>query len=236
MSWNVVPRLPFQGGSGIILDMNEQVGRKIEDFFEVYPVRSLSTNEILVFANEDPSHIFHLVKGKVGQYDVTSKGQQVMVNIFKPPAFFPMSWAINKVPNEYLFEALEPTVLHVAPPDAVIGFLKRESDVLFDLLSRVYKGTDGLLRQNALLMEGSAVSLLVFELLVSCLRFGKPYKENGYRLTIKEHELAARTGLARETVSRNLQILKAKRVIRTENSTILIPDIDRLQQVLQQDE
>jgi len=216
--------------------MDEQVRRKIEEFFETYPVRSLGTKEILIFAGEDPSHIFHLVQGKIGQYDVTSKGQQVMVNIFKPPAFFPMSWAINKVPNEYLFEALEPTVVRVAPPDAVVEFLKREPDVLFDLLSRVYKGTDGLLRQNALLMEGSAVSLLVFELLVSCLRFGKPHEDNGYKLVIKEHELAARTGLARETVSRNLQVLKSKRLIQTEAGHVVIPDIGKLRQVLSQDE
>jgi len=215
--------------------MDEQVLRKITDFFETYPVRKVDAHEILVFANEDPSRIFHLIAGKVGQYDVTRKGQQVMVNIFKPPAFFPMSWAINKVPNEYLFEAMEPTTMHVAPPDDVVAFLKREPDVLFNLLSRVYKGTDGLLRQNALLMEGSAVSLLVFELLVHCLRFGKPDKEGEYILTIRENELAARTGLARETVSRNLQALKRKRLLRSEPDGIVIPDVEKLRSILQEE-
>jgi CRP-like cAMP-binding protein len=216
--------------------MDNQVRRKIEEFFENYPVRSLAAKEILIFANEDPSHVFHLVEGKIGQYDVTRKGQQVMVNVFKPPAFFPMSWAINKTPNEYLFEAMEPTVMRLAPPDAVVTFLKSEPDVLFDLLSRVYKGTDGLLRQNALLMEGSAVSLLVFELLVSCMRFGKPDGKGGYKLAVKENELAARTGLARETVSRNLQALKAKRLLLSGSGVLHIPDVAKLQDILSQDE
>lgn len=215
--------------------MDDQVRHKVEDFFKTYAVRKVDAHEILVFANEDPTHIFHLIEGRVGQYDVTRKGQQVMVNIFKPPAFFPMSWAINKVSNEYLFEAMEPTMLHVAPPDDVVAFVKREPDVLFDLLARVYKGTDGLLRQNALLMEGSAVSLLVFELLVSCLRFGELYSENGYKLAIREHELAARTGLARETISRNLQALKLKRLLRSEPGGLIIPDVEKLRNILQED-
>lgn len=212
--------------------MDKLVQQKVSTFFSNYPQRSLAAGEILVFSNEDPTSVYYLIEGKVGQYDVSHKGQQLMVNVFKPPAFFPMSVAINKVPNQYLYEALDSVVMRFAPQADAIAFLKSEPDVLFDLLSRVYRGTDGLLRQNALLMEGNAQSLLIFELMVSCLRFGERGAKDGYKLAIKENELAALTGLARETVSRNLSLLKSKHLIRTEPGAIYIDDLDALRKVL----
>ena len=215
--------------------MNVTVHQKVDEFFRKYPKRHMPANQILVFANEDPAHVYYLLDGKVGQYDVTNKGQQVMVNIFKPPAFFPMSWAINNVSNQYLFEVMEPITMRVAPPGDVIAFLKEEPDVLFDLLARVYRGVDGVLRQNALLMEGNALSLLMFELVVSCLRFGKQDSRGGYDIAIKENELAARTGLARETISRNLVTLKNRGLIKSKPGFVYIHDIAKLQGALSED-
>lgn len=215
--------------------MNSLIQQKVDGFFKAYPPKAYAAQEILIFADENPTVVYYLLKGKVGQYDVTSKGQQLMVNIFKPPAFFPMSDAINQRPNQYLYEVLEPARVHVAPAVDVVAWLRREPVVLFDLLSRVYKGSDGLLRQKALLMGGNALSVIAFQLLVSCLRFGEKDSRGGYTLVLKESELAARTGLARETVSRNLQILKKQRLIQTKPGVVYIPDVRQLQDMPAQD-
>ncbi|HSW37537.1 MAG TPA: hypothetical protein VLG37_04195 [Candidatus Saccharimonadales bacterium] len=45
--------------------MNPDVANKVDQYFSKYPYRSYPRGQILVFADENPEHIFYLVKGKV---------------------------------------------------------------------------------------------------------------------------------------------------------------------------
>jgi CRP-like cAMP-binding protein len=164
----------------------------------------------------------------VRQYDITSRGEEVVVNVFKPPAFFPMVWAINKIPNQYFFETSEPTEIKMAPANDVITFLKSNHDVTYDLLSRLYSGTESMQRRMAHLMGGSGRSRVLFELIVECKRFGKLQKNGSYVLEIHENELARRSGLSRETVNRELSKLKVVKLIGVTHKEISIKNLKQL--------
>lgn len=203
--------------------MNADIPQKVEGFFKTFPRHSYDKNEILIQAAENPDTIFYIVKGRVDQYDITPTGSELVVNIFKPGAFFPMSMAITDTPNRYFFEATTPLVTHVAPAGAVIQFLKENPDVLFDLLARVYRGTEGVLRRMTHLMGGSAKNRLLFELLNASYRFGEPRADGAVCLSLKESDLAKRSGLARETVNRIIKDLKSQGLIVISKEGMLIP-------------
>ena len=114
--------------------MNEVVSRKVAEFFERYPRRTYAKNQIMIFNGEAPEKVFYLEKGRVSQYDISYRGDEIVTNMFKPPAFFPMSWAINQTPNTYFFKAEEETIARVAPPDDVVAFLKDNPDVMLEAL------------------------------------------------------------------------------------------------------
>lgn len=217
----------IKGGYG----MDSIVARKIEGFFAKYPLRRFKKGQILVYAGDDPPGVFHLVSGQVRQYDITESGDEVVVNVFKPPAYFPMSWVINKTPNQYFYETATPVTLRQAPAPEALKFLKDNHDVMFDLLSRVYSGSDGLLRRMAHLMGGTARSRTIFELINECRRFGKD-QDGIYVIEINESELAARAGLSRETVSRELHKLKEKGLVDTSRNSISIKNLKRLEKEL----
>lgn len=183
---------------------NPDVTNKLTEFFAGTDERMYGKDDIITFANQDPEGVLFLVEGLVEQYDVTPEGNKITVNIFKPPAFFPMAWAINKTPNLYFYAALSNVKVKRAHPDKVAKFLQENPDVMFDLLSRVYKGTDGLLRRLVLAASGIASSRLIYELLLEAYRFGEPVDEETKKIKIRQSSLAARSGLARETVSREL--------------------------------
>src|SRR5690349_1002876 len=103
--------------------MNSVVAQKIETFFGDFPLRNYPAGQILVHAHDDPGHIFHLVEGRVKQYDISYRGDEVVLNTFKPPAFFPMSHAMNRSPNNYFFEAETDISLHLAPIEATLAFI-----------------------------------------------------------------------------------------------------------------
>jgi len=209
-----------------VIGLYIKIMKKVEDFFTKYREQKAQKGHLLVMAGNDPEGIYYLTEGEIGQYDISESGQKVMVNIFRTNAFFPMSWAINKTPNEYFFEALSDIKYKVAPPDKAVELLKANPDVLFDLLARVYRGTDGMLRRTSYLMGGKALNRLGFELIVECKR-GKHITQNGQCLIkLSETDLAMRSGMTRETVNRQIQKFKADNLVSVSPDGIRILDIE----------
>jgi CRP-like cAMP-binding protein len=207
--------------------MDISIQSQIEAFFDGFPLRRAAKGQILIPAHEAPQHIYHLVEGRVKQYDISYRGDEVVLNTFKPPAFFPMSYAINRTPNVYFYEAEIDAEYHQAPFDDTLEFLLSHPDVLFNLLSRVYSGTDGLLGRLAHLMAGSARSRVLYELLIECRRFGAP-RGHGMVIDLNESDIAAHAGLARETVSRELKALKDTDVVSIIKQEIFVNDLGKL--------
>lgn len=212
--------------------MKTDIAKKVEQFFGRYPLRTFSKGQILIYAGDDPQAIQYLVNGRVQQYDISYRGDEVVVNIYQPPAFFPMSWAINRMPNKYFFQTLTDVELRQAPPEDVLDFLKSNPDVMLDLTSRLYSGMDGLIRRMAHLMGGSANSRLLYELLIECKRFGTPEKDGSYRLDVNEGELANRTGMSRETVSRQIKSLKEQKLITVSRKGLVLRDVAAIERKL----
>ena len=200
---------------------------KIDSFFTNFKHQNYKKGEILIRADDIPSGIFYLKKGTVKEYAISKKGDELVINAFKPFAFFPMSWAFNNTANKYFFEAITDVEVYRAPQDDVLAFIKDNPDVLYDLMKRVYKGTDGLLTRMTYLMAGNAYARLITELIIQAKRFGQT--DNGIiELKISEKELGNRSGMTRETVSREMKILKEKKLVILDKKNLLIPNLAKL--------
>ena len=228
-----VDRRAYTMYKGVI--MVSEVAQKIERYFSKFPKRSYPKGQILIFADENPDYIYYIVKGKVRKYDVSYRGDEVIVNIFKSPAFFPMAWAINRTPNKYFYKTETDTELHAVPIDDAVQFLKDNQDVTFDLLSRVYRGMDGLLNRMVGLMSGTARSRLLYELVVESRRFGTKNNDGSYTLDVHEVDLAARAGLSRETVSREMRKIITEGLVSNTANRIVIKDLKSLENKISAD-
>jgi CRP-like cAMP-binding protein len=216
--------------------MSDEINAKIEEFFSKYRLRRYAKGQVLLLGGESTDTVFHLAKGLVKMYDVTYRGDEAILNIFQPPAFFPMSIIINKTPNPYVYEAETDVEIRQAPAEDVAAFIKANPDVTYDLLSRLYRGVDGLLGRMSHLMHSSAKSRVLYELIIEGRRFGRKQKDNSCLLDINEKGLGARAGLSRETVSREIHKLKADNLIEVHVKDILICDMAALEAKLAQEE
>jgi len=205
--------------------MDKGVSAKIEEFFGQYRLRRYAKGQILILNGDETEFIFHLVEGRVKQYDVTYRGDEIILNVFKPPAFFPMSLVINPAPSLYIFQAETDIKLHQVPGKDAVAFIKDNPDVMFDLLARLYRGTDGLLGRMAQLMASSAQSRLMFEILQACQRFGTTNEDGSCVITLNESDLAARAGLSRETVSREMNKLRKEKLLKLAGGNITVHDV-----------
>lgn len=212
--------------------MTPAIHQTVDTFFATYPQRRLERGQTLFWPDEPIPGVAHLEQGSVGQYHIGADGQKVLLNTFKPPAFFPVWATLGEAKSPYFFDALEPLTYRLAPHGAVLEFLKQNPEVTLNLLSRVYRGTDGLLRRQAELMAGTAQSRLVVELLIYAARFGVSGEEHSTSFRIKTTELAERTGLTRETVSRQLKQLSTQDLLHYHSGKLTIPDTRKLEALL----
>ncbi len=205
--------------------------KKLRDFFTQYRQREYKKGEIIIRADDMPAGIFYLRKGAVKMYLISRNGDELVLNLFKPISFFPMSWAINGTDNEYYFEAMEDISIWLATKDKVTAFLRENPDVLYDLVSRLFRGIDGMLARMAYLMAGSAYTRLITELLITAKRFGVEDKD-GITFKITEKDLSASAGMTRETVSREMKILKEKGLVTFQKNILLVHRIEDLEKEL----
>lgn len=207
--------------------MNTLIQKKLEEFFRKYTNKVYKKGQILIHSGDTPDGIFYIKRGIVKEYAISKQGEEIVINLFKDCSFFPMSWGVNQTENIYFYEAMTEVDVWRAPREDVVLFIKEQPEVLFDLLSRVFRGIDGLLLRMTYLMSSDAYSRLIIELLLYARRFsgGKSH----ITLSISEKDLAAQAGMTRETVSREMKVLKQKSLVTYKNGDFIIPSIKNLE-------
>lgn len=206
------------------MDINIQ--DKLDKFFAGHRPQTYTPKEILIRADEEPSGVFYLKNGVVKMYAISSQGEEVIINTFRPVSFFPMNWVLNDSISHYYFEAVTEVKIIKAPKDQFLKFLESEPIVVFDLVKRIYKGLEGYFSRMEYLMSGGAQARLITEILIYAKRFGKESGDNTViNLKLTEKDLAAQTGIARETVSREIHKLKEKGLIDFEKNTLTVKNL-----------
>lgn len=213
--------------------MDEKIIRKLNQFFAKYKIQQLKKGELLIRAGDDPQGIYYLSEGLVRRYAITSSGEELVLNMYKPHSFFPMSWAISNVHNTHFYEAMTDITVRRAPKDDVVAFIKQEPDVQYDLLRRLYIGIEGVWMHIEHLMTGSAHTKLLTAVIIFAKRFGKQEGNTVIiPLRLTEKDLAEYAGMSRETASRELKLLKKEHLITFEKGTIIVNDMKELENAL----
>ncbi len=202
--------------------------RKVMEFFAQYTPTQIQKGIVLVGPDETPSYAFYLVKGFVREYTISPEGNEFTLHMFAPYSYFPMMTVLADIPNRYYYEAATDAEVYRAPKKEVVTFLKENQDVLLDLTTRLLNGLDKVTMRIEQLVFRSARARLTSILLFLARHFGPTY-------IFTHRELASLAGVSRETVSRIMEQLKKKGVIKYHNQQIAIPDLEILEAELAED-
>lgn len=214
--------------------MSVTVQTKLQHFFKSFAKRTYGRNQIIIASGARPTGVFYITSGNVRQYLTAENGGRLTVNIYKPGAFFPMSWALNSAPNDYTYEAIGKVEVREAPVEEVLFFLHQNLDVMFDLLQRVYSGIDGLLQQMTYNATSDTKHKVMASLIMAAKRFGDG---DGKRVKISQkfthQELAMLAGTSRESVTRTLKLLVGQKLLEIDNREMTLPDMPQLERLLE---
>lgn len=212
--------------------MDPLIAKKIDQEFTKYPLRKYPKGQILLFAGDEPTQVFYIIEGKVRKYDISPKGDELVVSLPKPPVPIPLTAILNNTPSNYFYRTEEVVLLHCVPVKDALHFIKSNNDVLFGILCWSYQVIDGLQGRIIQLMSGNAKSRVIYELIYECQLFGHEKPDGRYQLNSSETGLAARAGLSRETVSREINKLKKAGLVSISGRYITVTDLNKLQEKL----
>lgn len=215
--------------------MVEGAQQSLENFFENYPEERFDKNEILIHPKEKILYAYFLTEGLVNQYDVSTNGNEIIVRTFSESEVFPLSYLVTNQKNPYYYEAHSPVILRKAPIIKFTDLQKRHPELAITFLQKQTLDIITTTRRNAHLMGGDAKSRLLFEILELASRFGKSLDSWRVIIPFTETDIAKRTGLARETVSRAIGVFKRDHLIEVSPEGLIIRDIDRLRSILGSD-
>lgn len=202
-----------------------------DQFFSQYPKRTYAKGQMLISPARSPKHMYYAVSGKIRKYDVSYRGDEIIVHIFKAPGFFPLSLIQNSSPNKFYYKAEEACELHAIPVADAVAYLHDNPDLMLEYLGLTVKAMDDVFMRLARLMSGTAKSRLAYELAMESRKSGKKMDKGRLVLDVRESDLVKRTGLSTETVHRELHKLQEQQFITVGSSAIVVTDISGLEQL-----
>jgi CRP/FNR family cyclic AMP-dependent transcriptional regulator len=217
--------------------LNQAISKQIDTFFSNFQAFSFKTGEQLIRSGEQVEWIYYLKSGIVKQTSTSVVGQEVTITFYKSGAFFPLIWAVNNNPVPYDFYAVTNGHGWRAPKTKVINFLQQNPQPTFDLCLRLLSGLEGMSRKVAYALQATAQVRICEALITLAYRFATQLDSADHQLTelsfpLSHQDLANITGLTRETVTRELKILKEQGLVIVKDQYFSIPSLPALEHLL----
>lgn len=210
--------------------MDSILQKVLDTFFQKFTRLKYKKGEIILRAEDPPQGVFYLKRGYVRQYMVAESGAMLMLHVFKPNSFFPMSWALNDTPNTYYYEAMTAVEMWRAPRDEVKEFLHEYPAVVYNLAQRLLFGMIGIRKRMESLVMDNAYKKTLLLLVYLAQNLGE--KEGGgvvLPVPITHREFSAWIGTTRETASLQVETLKKRGLIQYRKRMLFIPSVKALE-------
>ncbi|MDB5167689.1 MAG: hypothetical protein JWN26_834 [Candidatus Saccharibacteria bacterium] len=206
---------------------------RLDDLFSQSSIRHYKKGHILIFSDDTTEYFYNLVSGRIKVYDVNYRGDEVIINKFGPPTYFPMSLVINaSKKTDYIYEADEDIEIKAIKKGEVLIFLHSHPQVVMDLFSNLYHVLDEVISRYVLAATKNAKARLIFSIISECKKFAITDDNGIYLLKISESELAAISSLSRETVSREMTVLKREQLLSSGRRSIQVGSMRNLEEYL----
>jgi len=191
--------------------------------------RSLKKGEILFHKGDKGSSFFIIIKGLI-KIGVSNKlGDEVTLALLGNGDFFGEMALLDEQPRSADATAMEDSLLYVLNRDDFFPFLFQNENAVRSILRALslrLRRTDDLFAEISFLTVPARLAKRLVEL-------AEPLKTPGtepgeYRIRMSQRDLAAMLGVTRESINKELKILRDKGVVTTARNAIIIQNLDHL--------
>lgn len=193
--------------------------------------RTHPANRVILLENDWGTSVYFILKGwvKIRTYNID--GKEVTLNILGPGELFGEMAPLDEAPRSTDVITLTPTEIGNMPAGDFVRLVNTEPQAgirLAKLMARRLRQLNRRLR----LRESDSTSRIADILLFLAEGQGRKSQRGVEIPNLPHRELSSLSGMARETVTRVLGKLEKKGVIRRDQDTLCILDLDALEELL----
>lgn len=207
---------------------------KIRAFFNSHTRIQYKKGEVIIRPEDEPSGVFLIEWGFVKAYSITKYGEENLLLVRGSGSVFPLIWAFTGEHRSISYEAMEETSLWRVSKSDYVEFLNKNPEtmpIILDMAIEAYR----LHSERVMTLSfRTARERIISFLLVTANRFGVERKDGSVQIAapFRQSDIASSVNATRETTSREINLLKKKGLLRTEESKIVLVDKEQLRKFL----
>lgn len=195
------------------------------DFVRNYPVKTYARNQTILLQDDTPDVVFCIRSGFVKAYHIDDQGSEQLLWFGSSADIFPMMWLFGLTPDvQYFFSAFTEVEAYVVPRQELLEHLEQNPDALMALTRTLVTRMNDAFSHLDATKKARADKKVAHALQYLSLRFGHSVTGQTYRivLPLTHQDIANLLGLARETVTIELQKLKLKGCIHYTKTSLTV--------------
>jgi len=206
---------------------------ELKIFFSKYPKKTIDKGSFVIFPGDAINTLYYVISGGVRRYDITAQGGEVDIANYKDGSLVPLTAAIqDEIDNDHFYQAVQDTLVHYAPLSEFIKYLYSDTNIMFNLVKQLSIEATQLSQKLDYVLKGSAIDKIMYEIDTETKMPSTTLDKGKYIMPIHTIDIARRTGLARETVSRELSKLVSQSIITITHSAITVNNLSALKKRL----
>ena len=189
-----------------------------------------SKGEIILTGDSDSIDAHFVGKGFVKVYSINDGGEEYIHIIYKSGDIFPLIWTLKGLKRRVFYESMGSSVIWKIPNQTLVEHLKENTDsITYSLIKQLADQFSVYADRLDNLQYKSAYERVVYRLLFLAGRFGKTSGESIIiEAPVTHKSIASSINLARESVSREMELLASKGLIDNIAGQIIIKDVSGL--------
>ncbi len=213
-----------------------------EFFYDGIKLTSVD-DEIVYESDASREMIFFLEEGYLKSYTLTSEGDTNILNFYGPGSIFPLGPSLRKsvgnrksyrVQTTVYFECITNVLIYKRTVSDFFVLIENKPEIYQELVYRLLQNYEMYLSSAEAMRFRNARKRLIHQLLVLTNRFGSSDEEGGtiIELPLTHQDFSDNIGMARETVTRELESLRQEGFIETKDRHIIIYNLENLYELL----
>ncbi len=195
----------------------------------VITTQSLKKGDILFRKGTEGTTLYIILNGRIKASLLSHSGDEVVLAIFSAGDFFGEMALLDGLPRSADATAIEPAEVLLLNRSDFIAFLmnnKGAMQAVLQSLSRRLRRTDDLLQDTCFLNISGRFAKKLVELAETHSRLDGD--EVYIDLFLTQRDLASMVGATRESINKELRVLREKGIVTIQENNIVIHNLERL--------
>ncbi len=178
--------------------------------------RRIKAGTLIFHQGESPESAAILKSGIVKVYNLTSSGEEQLINFQLPSEVFPTPWVFGKTPVVlYFYQALTDCEIYMFDREEFLNFIYANNLILRVFLDYYVNNYIASVMRITALEQPRAKEKIMYTIYYLIQRYGKRLRKNQIQIRIKltHQDIANLVGLTRETTAVEMSKLKKLGVI-----------------------